>query len=97
MLIAPTPAAHAKGAFWAIDTDIADYPATEEAQLPVAPARVADLAAIRTRLDRFKEQEQCELINWGYAVSDAAVRSRAPHVALRHQSPAWPYPKHALD
>jgi NTE family protein len=97
MLIAAYARGDAKGAFWAIDTDIADFPATEEAKLPVAPSRIADLAAIRTRLDRFKEQEQCELINWGYAVSDAAVRSRAPHVALRHQSPAWPYPKHALN
>jgi NTE family protein len=97
MLISAYARGDAKGAFWAIDTDIADYPATEEARLPVAPARVADLAAIRTRLDRFKEQEQCELINWGYAVSDAAVRSRSPDVATRHQSPAWPYPKHALN
>ncbi|RZI62271.1 MAG: patatin-like phospholipase family protein [Rubrivivax sp.] len=97
MLIAAYARGDAKGAFWAIDTDMADYPATEEATLPVAAARVADLAAIRTRLDRFKDQEQCELINWGYAVSDAAVRSRAPHVATRHQSPAWPYPKHALN
>lgn len=97
MLIAAYARGDAKGAFWAIDTDMADYPATEEATLPVAAARVADLAAIRTRLDRFKDQEQCELINWGYAVSDAAVRSRAPHVATRHQTPAWPYPKHALD
>ncbi|WP_431264820.1 patatin-like phospholipase family protein [Roseateles chitinivorans] len=97
MLISAYARGDAKGAFWAIDTDMADYPATEEPTLPVALARVADLAAIRTRLDRFKEQEQCELINWGYAVSDAAVRSRAPHVATRHQSPAWPYPKHALN
>lgn len=97
MLISAYARGDAKGAFWAIDTDLACYPATEEPTLAVAPARVADLAAIRTRLDRFKEQEQCELINWGYAVSDAAVRSRAPHVATRHQSPAWPCPKHALN
>ncbi|OWQ46755.1 hypothetical protein CDL60_15010 [Roseateles noduli] len=97
MLIAAYARGDAKGAFWAIDTDMADYPATEEPKLSADPARVADLAAIRTRLDRFKDQEQCELINWGYAVSDAAVRSRAPHVATRHQSPAWPYPKHALN
>lgn len=97
MLVAAYARGDAKGAFWAIDTDVGDYPALEEAPLPVDPARIADLAAIRTRLDRFKEQEQCELINWGYVVSDAALRSRAPHVAIRHQPPAWPYPKHALD
>ena len=97
MLIHAFTRGDAKGAFWAIDTAIGDYPKTEVPALPVAPARIADLAAIRTRLDRFKEQEQCELINWGYAVSDAAVRSRAPHCVLRQQAPAWPYPQHALQ
>ncbi len=96
MLIAAYARGDAKGAFWAIDTDIAAFPETEEPTLPVAPARIADLAAIRTRLDRFREQEQCELINWGYAVSDAAVRSRAPQLVFRRQVATWPYPRHAL-
>lgn len=96
MLIAAYARGDAKGAFWAIDTDPGDYPATELPALRVAPERIADLAAIRTRLDRFKEQEQCELINWGYAVTDAAVRSRAPHVAFLAEKPAWPYADHAL-
>ena len=97
MLIAAYARGEAQGAFWAIDTDIADYPATEVPALPVDPARVAHRAALRTRLGRFKEQEQCELINWGYAVSDAALRSRAPAVVFRSQAPAWPYPRHALS
>lgn len=96
MLIAAYARGDAKGAFWAIDTAIGDFPATEVPALPVSSAHIADLAAIRTRLDRFKEQEQCELINWGYAVSDAAVRSRAPQLTYRPQAPAWPYPQHAL-
>jgi NTE family protein len=96
MLIAAYARGDAKGAYWGIDTAIADYPATEVPSLRVAAEKIADLSAIRTRLDRFKEQEQCELINWGYAVCDAAVRSRAPHVAFRSQAPAWPYAGHAL-
>lgn len=96
MLIAAYERGDARGAFWAINANPADYPAMELAGLPVAPARIQDLAAIRTRLDRFKEQEQCELINWGYAISDVAIRSRAPHLAFRAQAPAWPYPRYAL-
>jgi NTE family protein len=96
MLMAAYARGDAKGAYWGIDTAITDYPATEVPALRVAPEKIADLAAIRTRLDRFKEQEQCELVNWGYAVCDAAVRARAPHVAFLSHAPAWPYAGHAL-
>ena len=97
MLIAAYARGEAQGAFWAIDTDIADYPATEVPALPVEPARVGEPAAVHTPLEHFKEQEKGELINWGYAVSDAALRSRAPEVVFRSQAPAWPYPRHALS
>jgi NTE family protein len=96
MLFAAYASGDAKGAYWGIDTPITDYPKTEVPALRVAPEKIADLAAIRTRLDRFKEQEQCELVNWGYAVCDAAVRSRAAHVAFLPQAPVWPYAGHAL-
>ncbi len=96
MLMAAYERGDARGAFWAINTQPDDYPALEVPGLPVTLARIQDLAAIRTRLDRFKEQEQCELINWGYAISDIAIRSRAPHLAFRPQLPAWPYPRYPL-
>lgn len=82
------------GGFWAIDTPITAYRA--DGALPVAPQKIADLAAMRTRLDRFSEHEQCELINWGYAVCDAAVRARAPQLAPQPPAPAWPYPAYRL-
>ena len=102
IVIEPARAADGPAVIELIGRVFAEYdfvwdPATEVPALPVDPARIADLAAIRTRLDRFKEQEQCELINWGYAVSDAALRSRAPAVVFRPQAPAWPYPRHALS
>lgn len=83
-----------KGTFWAIDTQITAYK-TRDA-LPVAPRKIAELSAIRTRLDRFREQEQCELINWGYAVCDAAVRAYVPQVAQQTPNPIWPYPQYRL-
>jgi NTE family protein len=43
--------------------------------LAVDDARVAALARLRTRLDPFSEAEQGRLINWGWYMTDIAVRS----------------------
>ncbi|MOA46874.1 hypothetical protein D3C78_1694420 [compost metagenome] len=84
-----------KGAFWAINTPISKY-GDRATVLHVSAAKTADLSSIRTRLDRFKEQEQCELINWGYAVSDAAVRAHAPEVVKRESEASLPYSRYPL-
>lgn len=93
MLINEYQAGRTRGAFWAINTPITDYKTTS---LPVSPEKIADLSAIRTRLDRFKEQEQCELVNWGYAVSDAAVRAYAAQVVAVQAEAKLPYPNYPL-
>jgi hypothetical protein len=31
---------------------------------------------MRTRLNKFSPEEQAQLINWGYALADAALHSR---------------------
>jgi len=82
-----------KGAYWGIDTAIADYGLA--GALPVAPAKAAELAALRTRLNPFTEREQCELVNFGYALCDAALRARAPALG-RGAAPSWPYPSFRL-
>jgi NTE family protein len=82
-----------KGTYWGIKTNISDYGAPNV--LPCDPAKVRKLALIRTRLNSFSEQEQCELINWGYALCDAAMRSFVlPGDA--GPNPAWPYKDFAL-
>jgi len=84
------------GAYWGIDTRIADYkPGTA---LVCKPERVLPLAQLRTRLNAFSDQEQGELINWGYALTDAALHAYAPQL-LGAQPPAaqWPVPKWRLD
>jgi NTE family protein len=86
----------AKGAYWGIDTAIGDYGLADS--LPCKPARAEPLAAIRTRLNPFTDQEQGELINWGYALTDSAIRKYAPQlVAAGAPAPAWPQPKWRLD
>ena len=92
-LIADLEAKVRQGAYWGIMTDILRYSAP--GKLAATPARARALAGMRTRLNTFSEQEQCELINWGYALADAALRTHAG--APADPAPAWPYPKFALD
>jgi NTE family protein len=82
-----------QGAYWGIGTEIAGYQLADS--LPCPPAKTAELAAVRTRLNHFNEKEQCELINWGYAVSDAAIRRYVEATAPAPRD--WPYRAYALD
>jgi NTE family protein len=49
----------------------------------------------KSALNSFSEQEQCELINWGYALCDAAMRSFVLP-GYSGPNPAWPYKNFAL-
>lgn len=61
-----------KGTYWGITTNINQY------ELPDALVKDNDitdaLKDVRTRLDPFSRKEQGQLINWGYALCDAAMR-----------------------
>jgi len=72
-----------KGAYWGIRTDITQYDAPGALHCPVA--KTMELAAIPTRLKRLEDDLQERVINWGYAVCDAAMR--------KHVDPAMPAPK----
>lgn len=61
-----------KGAYWGIRTNIADYGLASA--LPCPHERTLALAEIPTRLKRMSAHHQERLINWGYAVCDAALR-----------------------
>jgi NTE family protein len=82
-----------KGVYWGIDTEILKYGLADA--LPVLPSRIHELAGMRTRLDDFSDTEQGRLINWGYAVCDAAMRRRVTGGA--GPPPAWPVPELRLD
>jgi NTE family protein len=77
-----------QGAYWGIRTNIADYKLPDAMQCSFE--RTTELANTPTRLQEMKPALQERLINWGYAVCDAAMR--------RHVSPSpappkgFPYP-----
>lgn len=76
------------GAYWGIRTNIADYQLADA--LPCPLGRTTELAQTPTRLKRLDDDVQERLINWGYAVCDAALRRHVdPHI----DKPAgFPYP-----
>jgi NTE family protein len=77
-----------QGAYWGIRTDIEDYRLPSALQCPFD--RTTELANTPTRLKRMDADLQERLINWGYAVCDAAMRR---HVDSSLKVPTgFPYP-----
>lgn len=60
------------GAYWGVRSDIAKYPAGTTLPCPVE--RTMQLAEVATRLRKLPDDVQERLINWGYAITDAAMR-----------------------
>jgi NTE family protein len=79
------------GTYWGIGTTIADYRVgVVAADSPVTRT----LASMRTRLHRFSDEEQGRLINWGYALCDAAIRRYVD--STLPAAPRCPIPAHPL-
>ena len=62
-----------KGTYWGIRTNIKNYSLPDA--LPYPFEKTIPLANIPTRLKRLEPEQQKDLINWGYAVCDAAMRA----------------------
>lgn len=77
-----------KGAYWGIRTNIADYRLDDP--LPCPFDKTLALAELPTRLKRLDDDTQQRLINWGYAVCDAALRKHLD--SSLKPAPAFPYP-----
>jgi NTE family protein len=76
------------GAYWGIRTNILDYQVDKPLPCPFDKTMI--LARIATRLKALSDSDQMRLINWGYAVCDAAMRKHVdPSVALPL---GFPYP-----
>ena len=87
-VIAAFEQAERRGAYWGVRTDIRDYQVS--GALPCPFDKTTALARIPTRLKALSDSDQMHLINWGYAVCDAALRK---HVDPTLPAPAdFPYP-----
>ncbi len=83
---------HRLGAYWGIRSDIADFRLPDE--LPCPLEQTMKLAATPTRLGRLAAADQERIINWGFAVCDAALRK---HVDPALPKPAsFPYPSRGV-
>jgi NTE family protein len=77
-----------KGTYWGIRTDIHDFAVKNKFECPLE--RTRELARVPTRLKELDQSLQERLINWGFAVCDAALRT---HVRPDLQKPdTLPYP-----
>jgi NTE family protein len=81
-LISAYDAGIRKGTYWGIRSDITHYPAP--AALACAYSRTIQIANTPTRLKRLEPDEQAGIIDWGYAICDAAMRL---HVAKGASAP----------
>jgi NTE family protein len=80
------------GAYWGMRTNIAHYGLSNA--LPCPPEKTMALAELETRLKALDPATQERLVNWGYAVCDAAVRA---HVNGSLQpATGFPYPTAGL-
>ena len=81
------------GTYVGIRSQVADYPVSDPFECD--DARTQELASIPTRLDAMDDDRQEQLVNWGYAICDAGLRS---HMAITGPRPeTLPYPDHPLS
>jgi len=78
---------HRTGTYWGIRTDIAKYKLTDALDAP--HKSTLELAAIPTRMESMDVRRQERLINWGYAVCDAALRKHLD--SQLGPAPKFPY------
>lgn len=75
-----------KGTYWGIRTNIADYQVSDAMNCPLSAT--TELANTPTRLQAMGRKLQQRLVNWGYAVCDAAIRK---HVDSSLPAGNFPY------
>jgi len=92
MLIDGYQAGLRTGAYWGIRSDVANYSAPAKLDCPVDATTA--LANVATRMAPLPPRVVDRLINWGYAVADAAIRS---HYLPNADPPnTFPYPNAPL-
>jgi NTE family protein len=83
----PTDSIYRQGTYWGIKSHIDDYGVPDALTCPADQSQA--LAETPTRLKRLDDMTQQRLINWGYAICDAAMRK---HVQPSAAPGVFPYP-----
>ena len=91
MLVGDLQTQRYTGAYWGIHTRIGDYTAIPA--LCTDSTTTQGLARIDTRLKALDACTQERLINWGYALADAAIRT---HVDTSLPAGRFPYPENGF-
>jgi NTE family protein len=81
------------GTYWGMASEIAGYKVRDTLPVPVPVSRA--LAGVHCQLGPLTEAEACAVLNWGYAVANAAMFALG--VPGARPAPRWPYPAYALD
>ena len=81
------------GTYWGIATEINNYDLDDTMVRDNEKTR--SLKFIKTRLNGFSEEKQGLLINWGYALTDTALRRW--YFKEKKEPGNWPNPEYALD
>ncbi|MFO0914364.1 MAG: patatin-like phospholipase family protein [Pirellulales bacterium] len=84
------PGSDHNGTYWGIQTDIDRYQLANH--IPCPHDKTLLIAGIPTRLTALKSTEQDRIINWGYAVADAAVRRHIDAFKAATAPSGFPYP-----
>lgn len=83
------------GSYWGIDTKLDGYKKRGlRDPLPMSPDVTKELARLATKLRPIKKSIRYQLINWGYAVCDAAMRTDLDPTLEMPSS--LPHPKHLI-
>ena len=83
-----------KGMYVGIRSAVASFPVSV---LEADPEKTIKLADLGTRLDALRKEEQERLINWGYIVCDAGLRSHLSDEAALDGPTPLPYPNEPLQ
>lgn len=80
------------GSYWSINSDINGYGLKDT--LKCRSDEVERLSMLPVNYRRIDYQNSTKLINWGYAVCDAAIRRHVDKTFLAPES--FPYPENAI-
>lgn len=85
------------GTYYSIGTKIDNYQFDDS--MTTDSEVTSELKNIRTRLNAFNKKEQGQLINWGYALADTAMRKWSSEILTSELNikGKWPIPEYSLS